>query len=54
MLDRVRGGWAYLGDLTHLLFLGWGIVGNLTKLVIPRVGMFDKVAQEHGTYIVWL
>ena len=26
-----------------------GDVGNLTKLMIPRVGMFDKVAQEPGT-----
>ena len=46
-----RGGGPGITREFDSIFLsrGWRIVRNLTKLMIPRVGMFDRVAEEPGT-----
>lgn len=42
-------GWVFPGCLTQSLPPWVGNRTRLDKLKIPRVGMFDKVAQEPGT-----
>ena len=47
-----EGGQVYStpGISPNVLSFGWGIERDLTKLKIPRVGMFDNVAKEPGSY----